>query len=326
MGDSPQDAERAGRELEQLIDQHARLMASAIRRICRRPDLVADIEQEVHLALYKRLLTGKKIEYPTSYVYRVALNTASTVLRRLTGREEEAEDDALESAARSDSEAGDTERKILLEQVLAELPVEQRAALRGYLAGFNHGEVAKIYGWTESVARHRDLPGARQTAQARRGGQAVSDAGIDKWRAAYREGLSERDGPVDEERLADLVLDDGELTEAERLALAESALTSAEGVARLRAMLDLHEAASTPELSDVVDAPTERSVAQASKPSSPGWVRSRSTWVALAAMLILAISVSAWQFGGGRPRRGPRAGQRRSASRHDVGARGSAPA
>ena len=27
--------------------------------------------------------------------------------------------------------------------------------MRAYLAGFNHREVARLFGWTESVARHR---------------------------------------------------------------------------------------------------------------------------------------------------------------------------
>ena len=155
MGESAEESARAGRELEQLIADHARLMAAAIRRVCKRQDLFHDIEQEVHLALYKKLLTGKEIRFPASYVYKVALTTAGAVLRRVAAGEEPIDPSDLERTAPDTAEEGKTDRKILLEQVLNELPREERAALRGYLSGFNHVEIAKLLGWTESVARHR---------------------------------------------------------------------------------------------------------------------------------------------------------------------------
>lgn len=47
------------------------------------------------------------------------------------------------------------EKGHLLEQMLGQLNSEQARALRGYLSGLNHREVATLYGWSESVARHR---------------------------------------------------------------------------------------------------------------------------------------------------------------------------
>ena len=62
-------------DFETLVRQHARLMAAAIRRVCgrRHGALIPDVEQEVHLALWKRLGSGKEITHPASYLYRVAL-------------------------------------------------------------------------------------------------------------------------------------------------------------------------------------------------------------------------------------------------------------
>ena len=71
-------------QFEDLVRGHARLMAAAIRRVCgrRHAALVPDVEQEVHLALWKRLGSGNEIRHPASYVYRVALLTALAVVRR----------------------------------------------------------------------------------------------------------------------------------------------------------------------------------------------------------------------------------------------------
>jgi DNA-directed RNA polymerase specialized sigma24 family protein len=47
------------------------------------------------------------------------------------------------------------ERTCLLTALLDQLPLEQARAVRAYLAGFTAMEVARLYGWSPSVARHR---------------------------------------------------------------------------------------------------------------------------------------------------------------------------
>jgi RNA polymerase sigma factor (sigma-70 family) len=154
---------------QQLLRSHARLMAGAIRKVCgrRHSALVPDVEQEVYLALWKRLgqnaNAGKEIEHPVSYLYKTALTTAAAMVRKLApgGMDEDGEVE-LERLPAPDSGALDglgglsaAERERLLAELLARLPDEQARALRAYLAGFNHAEVAGLFGWTESVARHR---------------------------------------------------------------------------------------------------------------------------------------------------------------------------
>ena len=161
----------AGEEFERLVAEHARLIAGAVRRVCgrRHAALIADAEQEVRLALWKRLGHGKKIDHPVSYIYKMALTTALAVLRRCAP--------ALE--VRSEVDAGDggnvegsparralfpAERRYLLLQVLEGLPESQGQALKAWLAGFNHREVARMYGWSESVARHNIYRGLEAAA------------------------------------------------------------------------------------------------------------------------------------------------------------------
>ncbi len=143
-----------------LVRRHARLMAAAVRRVCgrRHRELIPDVEQEVYLALWKRLGSGNRIEHPTSYLYKMALTTALAVVRRHEphGGAAPLEEAIARSgpAARPD-ELQPVERRRLLAEVLGRLGAEEARALRAYLAGFNHTEVAELFGWSESVARHR---------------------------------------------------------------------------------------------------------------------------------------------------------------------------
>lgn len=45
-------------------------------------------------------------------------------------------------------------RAELLEELLAQLKPDESRALKAYLAGYNHVEIARLFGWTQSVARH----------------------------------------------------------------------------------------------------------------------------------------------------------------------------
>jgi len=147
-------------EFDELVVRYSRLMASAIRRVCGRhhPDLIPDAEQEVRLALWKHLKGGKRIHHPVSYLYRVALTSALSVVRRQSSKEELLDPDQLDVRTASSGLVfglSGAERRRLLEQVLGRLPRDQARALKGYLAGMNYKEVATLWGWSESVARHR---------------------------------------------------------------------------------------------------------------------------------------------------------------------------
>ena len=150
----------ARERFEELVGEHSRVMAAAIRRVCgrRHQVLTPDVEQEVHLALWKRLQTGKEITYPVSYLYKMALTTALAAIRKIEREVQLFPDEAGEAPKPVPSGADElhpVERKRLLQQTLARLEADQARALRAYLAGYNHREVAALYGWSESVARHK---------------------------------------------------------------------------------------------------------------------------------------------------------------------------
>jgi RNA polymerase sigma factor (sigma-70 family) len=147
----PRDAQ----QFEALVRRHAKLVGAVVRRVCGRShaSLAPDAEQEVYLALWKRLGSGKEIEHPISYLYKMALTTALAVVRR--HRRQEPLDQLPASPAPVRGALEPAERRRLLAEILGALPPEEARALKAYLAGFNHAEVARLYGWSESVARHR---------------------------------------------------------------------------------------------------------------------------------------------------------------------------
>ena len=154
-------------EFDQLVRDHARLVASAIRRVCRDrySTLIPDVEQEFRLALWNRLQSGKKIEHPVSYLYKMALTTALRFVRTSKRQPVTVEDPEFLAVLqeRGDSAAERSqvqsleppERALLVQELLASLEPDESRALRAYLAGMGHQEVAELYGWSESVARHR---------------------------------------------------------------------------------------------------------------------------------------------------------------------------
>lgn len=143
-----------------LIENYSRVVSAAIRRVCARHygSLIPDVEQEVRVALWKRLEKGKEINHPASYLYKVALTTALAVVRQNVPEVMPIETQTETASTGRAHAFGDllpAERAQLLAEVLALLPTETSRAVRAHLAGFSHTEVASLYGWTASVARHR---------------------------------------------------------------------------------------------------------------------------------------------------------------------------
>jgi RNA polymerase sigma factor (sigma-70 family) len=146
-------------EYETLVTRYARLLAAVARRVCgrRHQALVPDVEQEVRLALWRRLGSGEDIQHPAAYLYKVALATALTVVRRYRPAHEDLEaapGEAIGEEPRGVGRLLPAERSRLVEEVLGGLEPDAARALRGYLTGLSHEELADLYGWSPSVARH----------------------------------------------------------------------------------------------------------------------------------------------------------------------------
>ena len=145
------------KEFEQLIKRYASVIAAAVRRVCLRryESLIPDVTQEVHLKMWKIVESGKKIDNPPSYFYRVALTTGLEMIELAKKQQTIASKLESEVTAHKAEDFALPERARLIEELLAQLETDAANALRAYLAGYNHVEIAKLFGWSESVARHK---------------------------------------------------------------------------------------------------------------------------------------------------------------------------
>ncbi len=142
-------------EFDQIVRKYSTVIAAAIRRVClqRYESLLPDVTQEVHVALWKAIKEKKQIDNPAAYIYRVALTTGLKIVER-EKRQAVASSSSENSEAMVDPRSEILERAKLLEQLLDKLKPDEAKALRAYLAGYSHTEIAQLFGWSPSVARH----------------------------------------------------------------------------------------------------------------------------------------------------------------------------
>jgi RNA polymerase sigma factor (sigma-70 family) len=157
-------------ELERLVTRYASLIDAAIRRVCARHYnyVVPDVRQEVHLAIWRQLEAGNKPVREASYIYKVALTTALREVRRIQRERDTAAakglvDEQMHVAIDPD---GDLERAEQLDFALGALEGRQRQAVKAYLAGFNHGEIADLLGISPAQARHAVYRGIERIHRA----------------------------------------------------------------------------------------------------------------------------------------------------------------
>lgn len=159
---APVPAGSATAEFDRLLDSSARSISVAIRQVCggRYRSLVPDVEQEVRLIAWRRLAAGGPIRNARSYFYKVALTTALAMVAR-AAPQQETEGRAPGGAPATGSALFPVEQGVLVKQALHRLRPDESRAVRAYLSGLNHSEVALRFGWTAAVARHRIYRGLR---------------------------------------------------------------------------------------------------------------------------------------------------------------------
>lgn len=150
----------AAQRLEGLINQYGALIRSVAARMLGRRGAGArdDVEQEVIVALWKRLRNPEPIDYPAAYVCQAARREAIRVLKREAARLEQVESAAVDAPAPETEGPGAAlagrEARERLNGAIERLGPERQKAVRAHLMGFEVKEIMEMYGWTYNKARN----------------------------------------------------------------------------------------------------------------------------------------------------------------------------
>ena len=150
------------RELERLVRDYSRIIRSAVAKVAGRRHLadrvVDDVEQEVRIALWKRLRGEQPIEHPSSYVFKAARREAIRVLRREAARQSEDPPqgwDQLEDPGAGPMEALQTQALgARIEAALQQLAPDRQRAVRARLLGLEYDEIERLTGWAYDRTRN----------------------------------------------------------------------------------------------------------------------------------------------------------------------------
>jgi RNA polymerase sigma factor (sigma-70 family) len=117
-----------------------------------------DVEQQVLIALWRRLSSEAAIEHPTSYIYRAAVReTVRAVRRELAEQTIPLDDQEVQGLRSAESPSGavrHAEVRTRVEAVLRSLPAERAEAARGHLRGLSAADLMSLHGWPYQKARN----------------------------------------------------------------------------------------------------------------------------------------------------------------------------
>jgi RNA polymerase sigma-70 factor (ECF subfamily) len=173
--------ERTEQWLRRILEEYGQDLRHSIARLCPkgwgiRPE---EVEQEVHIRLWRALSSEKPVRNWPSYLYRMAANATIDALRQVRARREDpllSEEDDSDPAPgprlrlRTDEPAADAtaERRELLAKVqkaLGRLPESRAQAVGLYLRGFALEEISGLMDWSFAKTRnlvYRGLEGLRR--------------------------------------------------------------------------------------------------------------------------------------------------------------------
>lgn len=156
---------------ELVTEHHSRVYGVALR-VVSDPDLAADVAQETFIRAWRGLGRFRGEAAISTWLHRIAVNTALTARRRAARNRGTSLDSIDEVVAESTPEA-DPERlgevidlRRRLEAALRTLPAGQRVVVvLKDVEGWTHTEIAERLGITESAAKVRLHRAHRRLAQ-----------------------------------------------------------------------------------------------------------------------------------------------------------------
>ena len=158
------------RAFEQLYRKHSRRVFAVLWRLCGHEGRAEELVQDAFVRAWQALPGFRYESAFSTWLHRLAVNTALMDLRARRGGEGlETDDEALDAHATPDSAGLRTALRLDLERAIATLPPRARAVLVLYdIEGWKHEEIAAELGMAVGSSKAQ-LHRARQLLRARLG-------------------------------------------------------------------------------------------------------------------------------------------------------------
>jgi len=142
-----------------LVQRYRKLVRAVVARAGGRilRDRTDDLEQDVWVAIWRRLQGEQEIEHPTSYVYTVARREAMRAVEEELKRVQLTDELPAPEARPFEApdrvlEARDSGARV--HAALAKLSPDRRRAMQAVLNGLDVAEIQDLFGWSYQRARN----------------------------------------------------------------------------------------------------------------------------------------------------------------------------
>src|SRR5690606_9230937 len=157
---------------DDFVNEHRGRVYGVALRVVSDPELAADVVQETFLRAWRGLARFRGESQISTWLHRIAVNTALTARRR-AARDENASLDSIDEVVAESTPYVDPERRgevldlrARLEAALDSLPPGQKAVVvLKDMEGWSHAEIADRLGISESAAKVRLHRAHRKLAQ-----------------------------------------------------------------------------------------------------------------------------------------------------------------
>lgn len=147
------DADREAR-FTRWLDEHRGILFRVARAYAAEPESQADLLQEMRLQLWRSLANFRAEAKPSTWIYRICLNTALTWRRGENRRQRLAGTDAADEVASLEPRPGWSQEEAelvgRLYGAIRELAPPERSLVLLTLDGLSYREIAEIVGLTEN--------------------------------------------------------------------------------------------------------------------------------------------------------------------------------
>lgn len=141
-------------EFNKLLQESQMILVKVCMQFTdRQPDSIKDLYQEIAINLWESMPSFRGDSSQTTWVYRIAINTAYMELRKRTRQNlfVDLDQQMLESLA----EEAQDERTQILYDIIDRLPKNERTIFYLYLDDLSISQIADILGRTEAAVRQK---------------------------------------------------------------------------------------------------------------------------------------------------------------------------